>query len=1013
MTLVTVGIILIVSFGAAWIGTKIAIPVLKKANIQDIPNQRSSHVTPTPRGGGVGILFGVATGLTMAHLLDVPIPDRSILIATLLVASVGFLDDVTKKISVFWRLAVHLLAAGIVIYHGARLHELPFPHPFDLPLGAVGVVMSLIWIVGITNVYNFLDGIDGFAASQGLIAGLALALVASGGLLASCGLVIAGACAGFLLHNWHPAKVFMGDVGSTTLGFLFAVLPLKLKEGSQGVAVLVLMVALWFFMSDGVFTIIHRFVNGKKVWVAHRKHLYQILVRTGLRHDQVVLRVAVAAIGLTCLMIVSVRLASVSAQWSVLMLAVFGFLCYYFWTVKRIKETNFYSKRLHHLQNEPGEKSSMPKRAFLQRNVRRFRRVTSKLLSSLAKLRYIVRSRRRISFLFFDGIVCILSYCLSYVLRFEGEIPAAQMTLMITMIPFVVVIRSVCFVNFGLYQTLWLYVGIRELLAIIRAITISSILIPLVPFFLQFGYHPRSIFIIDWFLLIVTLGGSRVVFRWVAEKIRNPLVSSRKNVLIVGAGDTGELLVREFLRRRELGVQPVAFVDNDPKKMGLKIHDVKVAGRLSELAKIARVKKVREVIIALPEGSREDIIEVTQNCQKLGITCRITPEPTAMLSSQLLPLKLRPVDVSDLLRREMVRSDLEGIQDFFHNQKVLVTGAGGSIGAELVRAISQFHPLELILVDNTENNLYEIETDLRRQPIESSVYGYLRDVRNRDEMETIFVRHRPDVIYHAAAYKHVPMLEFHFREGVMNNVLGTKHVADLAVQYRASHFVYVSTDKAIRPKSLMGATKRVAELYMMSLKNEDVKMTAVRFGNVFSSRGSVVELFKKQLEKGFPLTITDPKVKRYFMDLSEAVFLILHATILGSDSEVCVLDMGKPVMIIDLARDLGRLMGIAPEDLPIKFIGLRPGEKLEEELELQGEKLVPTKYEKIKIWKSEVDEFGSVSEQVDELIKLVQNKAPREDVIQKVKEIVPEYVPWQPADEGVRSKSQVSLTAGL
>lgn len=620
------------------------------------------------------------------------------------------------------------------------------------------------------------------------------------------------------------------------------------------------------------------------------------------------------------------------------------------------------------------------------------------LLTSI-KFRYIFESKRRMTFLFFDLLLCAGSFYLSMLLRFEGQIPRWEMDLTLTLIPLAAIARAPFFVYFGLYQTLWQYLGIQELFAIIKSTIASSIFLAFISFLLQMDFPPRSIILIDTLLLITLLGASRVGFKITAERLRKSILGgsvARKNVLIIGAEDTGEFLVREFIKNAALGYRPVGFLDDDPQKWDLRIHGVKVVGRISQLEEAAKVKKAEEVIVALGKADAKHMREIIQKCQTLNLPCRVVPTVSSFFSPQTIPLKLRPADVSDLLGRELLQADIQGIQGFLKGKRVLVTGAGGSIGSELCKVIFQNHPEELIMVDNAESSLYDIEMELSAHPVGPSLVNYLRNTANEKEMRKIFERHKPQIIYHAAAYKHVPLMEVHCAEGITNNVLGTKNVSDLAAEFNAECFVLISTDKAIRPTSIMGATKRVCELYAQSLRGKKTRFLAVRFGNVFNSKGSVVPLFRKQIEMGGPVTVTDPDVTRYFMDISEAVYLILQASILGQDSEIFVLDMGKSVKIADLARDLIKLMGIPPERMPIKFTGLRPGEKLEEELELGSETAVPTAHQKIKIWKPQRELSADVRKEVQELISAVREGATREKIIRHLKAIVPEYNPWNP-----------------
>ncbi|MBI1978030.1 MAG: polysaccharide biosynthesis protein, partial [Candidatus Omnitrophica bacterium] len=422
-------------------------------------------------------------------------------------------------------------------------------------------------------------------------------------------------------------------------------------------------------------------------------------------------------------------------------------------------------------------------------------------------------------------------------------------------------------------------------------------------------------------------------------------------------------------------------------------------------------QNVRSVIIALSKISREEIQQIVKTCQQFHLECRIVPQTSYLWSSPTLPLELREVDISDLLGREIIRIDGKEMQEYFGDKKILITGAGGSIGSEFVKMLFQAHPRELLLVDNCEHNLYEIQQGFAEHLADTKVIGYLCDVTHRQELEKIFKRHRPDIVYHAAAYKHVPTLEYYYTQGIYNNILGTKIAADLALEYHVGCFVLISSDKAIRPTSMMGATKRVAELYTQSLGGGATRFISVRFGNVLNSKGSVVPLFKKQFEAGIALTVTDPEATRYFMDVSEAVCLILQATLLGSDSEIFVLDMGKPIKIIDLAQAIAQLMGISSDKVPIKFIGLRPGEKLKEEIQLESEQAIPTRHKKIKIWRT-VNGSGSIGKAVEELLGLVNQGALREEVIQRLKQMIPEYQPWFPQETvcvGIKQEPPVSV----
>ncbi len=566
----------------------------------------------------------------------------------------------------------------------------------------------------------------------------------------------------------------------------------------------------------------------------------------------------------------------------------------------------------------------------------------------------------------------------------------------------ITVIRLALFYAFGLYEWSFRYASLSEAIQLLSAVCASSLMIfACIAFFFFQQYRTmigRSVLLIDFLICLFLLAASRFSVRGLIkfqQKFRNYFQKLDLNrTLIIGVGDAGELLLREFQKHSYLKYWPVGFLDNDREKRGMRIHGVKVLGALSDLPRVAVKKHIRTVIIVLPRISRDQIQEIIRTCQQLQLACRILPPASLLWSSQIFPLKLRDVDASDLLGREIIQTDPARMQDFFRNKKVLITGGGGSIGSEIAKILSRTQPQELILVDHAENNLYEIQNYFQENPTETVVNYYLCDVKNREDMEKIFDAHRPHIVYHGAAHKHVPLGEQFYKEGILNNVLGTKVTADLACAYGARTFVLISTDKAIRPASIMGSTKRIAELYIQSLKDRGTDFLSVRFGNVLNSRGSVVPLFQKQLQEGSPVTVTDANVTRYFMDLCEAVFLIMEATRLGSDSEIFVLDMGKPIKIVNLARSLAQLMGIAEDQMTLKYIGLRPGEKLEEEIELNSETAIPTQHRKIKIWKSSRQPAPEdLARAIEELFDLVQQGAPKNAVIQKLSEIVPEYRP--------------------
>ena len=556
----------------------------------------------------------------------------------------------------------------------------------------------------------------------------------------------------------------------------------------------------------------------------------------------------------------------------------------------------------------------------------------------------------------------------AFLIRFEFTIPPFYMDLFIRMLPYVIVTKIGCLYFFDLYRGMWRYTSISDLLNIIKAATVSSLLITIfIAFKMRFIGYPRSVFIIDWFLTILFIAGFRLIVRLFFERLareksnksmqqqfvslfkRHP--KSVKKLLIIGAGDCGEKILREIRDNASLKLKVVGFLDDNRNKIGRKIHGVPVLGFVSEIS--AAIKKVRadEALIALPSATGSQIRKIVEHCKESGIPFKTVPGYGELINGRVSVKAIRDVAYPDLLGRAVVKLDALGISDYIKGYCMLVTGAGGSIGAELCRQICKFSPKKIVLFERAESPLYEIELELKRNFSDISIVPVLGDIQSSIQLENTFKAHNPQTVFHAAAYKHVPMLEVQPWKAVENNILGTERLIKVVQQHGCDRFVFVSTDKAVRPTNVMGASKRVAEMLIQcqgSNPNEYTKFAVVRFGNVVGSVGSVVPLFKKQIEIGGPVTVTHPEVTRYFMTIPEACQLILQAGALCDEQvEIFILDMGKPVKIADLARDLIRLSGFEPDvDIKIEFIGLRPGEKFYEELITEGEGIIGSDHDK-------------------------------------------------------------------
>lgn len=554
-----------------------------------------------------------------------------------------------------------------------------------------------------------------------------------------------------------------------------------------------------------------------------------------------------------------------------------------------------------------------------------------------------------------DAIIVALSYVVSYLLRFEGTIPPEFRIGLWRTLPLVICVKLLFFYYFGLYRAMWRYTGIDDAINIVKGATAAGATIILIVLFLyRFEGFPRSAYIIDWGLTILLVGGVRVATRiymnysgGASTKSLTAASPKRKRLLIIGAGAAGEKVVRELRENRNVRLQPMGFLDDAPEKSRRTIHGIKVLGRIDEIGKFSDL--FDEILIAVPSAKSADMRRIVEFCEQTGKVFRTLPSIGELIDGHVSVNAIREVSLADILGRDEISLDQERIALFLQDKRVLVTGAGGSIGSELVRQICRFKPGALGLLDFSEFNLYRIDLETRRREPDLAVSTFLTDVRDREVLDRAFAGFRPDIVFHAAAYKHVPLQEAHPREAVIANVMGTLNVARAAVSCQTSAFILVSTDKAVRPTNIMGATKRLAEKIVLGLNgNPTTRFMAVRFGNVIGSSGSVIPLFQEQIARGGPVTVTHPEVVRYFMSIPEAAQLILQAGSMGEGGEIFILDMGEPVKIIDIARDLIRLHGLQPDvDIPIVFIGLRPGEKLYEELITDGEGITQTGHKKV------------------------------------------------------------------
>ena len=549
-----------------------------------------------------------------------------------------------------------------------------------------------------------------------------------------------------------------------------------------------------------------------------------------------------------------------------------------------------------------------------------------------------------------------LAWWLAFELRFDQGVPRYYDTLFRRTVLIVVAIKLVVFVLFRFYDRWWRYVSIRDMWSAVRGVTAASLVASLTVYFFSPVAQvrlPRSVAIMDWLFLLGLIAGTRLLARSVIERPgTGRLVARGKEVLVVGAGDAGQLTIREMQRNRQLGYTPIGVIDDDPRKKNLRIHGVRVLGTTAELAHILRDNRPDEVLIAIPSASGEVRQRIVTLTREGNVPVKTLPGLYELISGETdLATQIRPVQVEDVLGREPVDVDLEASASYLENQTVLVTGAGGSIGSELCRQIARLGPQRLILVDQGETALFEIERELVDERGFAPSIPVLADVKSRTKMRQVFDRYRPSIVFHAAAYKHVPLMEANPLESVRNNAVGTRILAEIAVEFGAERFLLVSTDKAVNPKTVMGQSKALCEWIVEAYgAREDIatRFVAVRFGNVLGSSGSVIPIFRRQIANGGPVTVTHPEMTRYFMTIPEAASLVIQAGAIGGRGDVFVLDMGDPVRILDLAKQMVRLSGKEPDrDIVVEIVGTRPGEKLHEELWGEGETAEATTHPKI------------------------------------------------------------------
>ena len=852
-----------------------------------LPSERSLHNSPTPRGGGLGITAALLFGWVSA---GAPL---KLVFAIAMVWAISSWDD--WRGSPPWaRLAMHVLASCVVVLFGTELH----------PIASILSLIAIIWSI---NLFNFMDGSDGIAAATAVTGGFMLAVLAlsastvdSSAFVAHAALLIAAAAAGFLFFNLPPARIFMGDGGSTVLGL--AIAALSFYGITNHVWPLAIPLAVFVpFWADATYTLLRRTLAGNNPLQPHRDHLYQRLVLAGLGHQGVLMWM----VGWNLLSCALAYLLRLDQSW-------LGLVVVALYAVIYVVVTEWTLRKRPNLLINP--------RAFLA--------------------------------LLYDLAAAATAWSLLFWARFNFNIDAADFTGLdvARSLAFIIPVHALVFVGLGLYQGLWRFASLVDLRRIVlgafMAAAGTAVLFALVrP---DSFIWPRFVLVLQPFLLIVLMGGARFAYRsWREHRLYGLAAVKGEPVLVLGAGAAGARLVSELAKSETW--QVVALLDDDHAKIGARVHDTRVVGPIDQAPAVAKRFGARHAIIAMPNSNHEARRRAAAFAAEANLITLTVPSHDQLLSEDAPLAKLRSIELEDLLGRDPITLNTSGIENWLNGKTVLITGAGGSIGTELCNQVARFHPGRLIMVDISEFASHVVsEFMITRMPIEQ-LEVYVGDVRDRTRMREIFSAERPAVVFHAAAYKHVPLTEsVNAWEAVRNNVLGTVVAAECAREVGAEKFVLVSTDKAVRASSVMGASKRLAELAILSLPPEPTQFVGVRFGNVLGSNGSVIPKFREQIAAGGPVTVTHADMTRFFMSIPEAAQLVIQAGLIGQPRSLYVLNMGEPVRIVELAEELIRLSKGTANSIAIVYTGLRAGEKMHEELTGDDERFVETEHSKVR-----------------------------------------------------------------
>jgi FlaA1/EpsC-like NDP-sugar epimerase/UDP-N-acetylmuramyl pentapeptide phosphotransferase/UDP-N-acetylglucosamine-1-phosphate transferase len=968
----------------SWYITRCYLLFAQDREILDTPNHRSSHSTPTPRGGGISFVIVFLLVSTALGAVDIISFRETLgLLAGVLVAAAGYWDDCVE-VSIRLRLMIQIAAASFTIFCFGGIAAVLPPSATRLIAWGVSVLMVLafVWLINLTN---FMDGIDGLAGTEALIVSAVCCLLSAhrhgfDG-LALLFAVLSVSALGFLSFNWSPAKIFMGDVGSSFLGYCFAALAL-LAAVHHRLSLWTPIILLGVFIIDASLTLMTRMARGDKWYSPHHTHAFQHLARR-YGHRRTTLTVAAANIvWLTPWAILADRhpslgLACLIAAWLPLVVSVY---------------------LLRAGQPLPASATMIPIWLPLIRLGRLItdlsERGKSKASASLLRLARFLEAHPAFCQL---TLLCLVNYgCVyfAFFTRFDGSIPAEWFPPLRTLALIWTVVEGMVLLIFRTHRSHWRFTSAEELPSIVGVSLVSAVIGAVIVAIVSTAFAPplpRSVYLLNTIYCVASFLSVRLLSRFVYDRMRtraNPL--EEKRVLIYGADRSGVGILSE-LRRHCLEYRAVGFIDDRSEAQGIWLSGLPVLGGRTDVSMLARKYRVHQVLLPSSATALDAGASIVHCCVDARVDYRVltTIDEDIRLSRR----PMRDVAVEELLGRHEVTLDTSLLHAKLTGRVVMVTGAAGSIGSEICRQLANLAPSALIAYEISETALFYIEREIRERFPSLPVVACIGSVQNYQRLAEVLRTHQPEVVYHAAAYKHVNMMEQHIFEVIENNVFGTAALVRACEAHGVRTLVMISTDKAVRPTSVMGVSKRIAEMIVRASSSPRMTCVSTRFGNVLGSNGSVLPLFTEQIAKGGPVKVTHPDMVRFFMTIPEAAQLVIQASSLGSSNEIFVLDMGSPVRIVDLAERLIRLMGLVPgKDIAIEFTGIRPGEKLVEEVAMTGEEITPTKHAKIFVFR-DVRAFSH--DLLNELrhLRAACNERDLAAVLSLLQELVPDYTP--------------------